>query len=97
MPRKLTLFIGVLLCGFGQASSSDDAALNPQALAPACTGCHSSGGMPLLEGMDASGFIAAMRQFQTNQRPASVMGRIARGYTEAELAAMAAYFQQHQP
>jgi sulfide dehydrogenase cytochrome subunit len=33
-----------------------------------------------------------MRQFRADQRPATIMNRIARGFTDAELAQLAAYF-----
>jgi sulfide dehydrogenase cytochrome subunit len=33
-----------------------------------------------------------MRAFAANERPGTIMGRIARGYTEAEIAALAAHF-----
>jgi sulfide dehydrogenase cytochrome subunit len=37
---------------------------------------------------------AAMRAFRANERPGTIMGRIARGYSDAEIAAIAAYFAQ---
>lgn len=33
-----------------------------------------------------------MLAFRANERPATIMGRIARGYTDAEIAALAAQF-----
>jgi sulfide dehydrogenase cytochrome subunit len=35
-----------------------------------------------------------MAAFRANERPASIMGRVARGYTEAEIAAIAEHFAQ---
>jgi sulfide dehydrogenase cytochrome subunit len=33
-----------------------------------------------------------MAAFRANERPGTIMGRIARGYTDAEIAAMADHF-----
>ncbi|MCR0982771.1 c-type cytochrome [Roseomonas populi] len=66
-------------------------------VAESCVACHGprgagSGSVPPLAGRDASELAAAMAAFRANERPATIMNRIARGYTEAETAAVAAYF-----
>jgi sulfide dehydrogenase cytochrome subunit len=65
--------------------------------AQGCLGCHGpagqgSGAVPPLAGRPASEIVVALREYQAGQRPATIMDRIARGYTEAEIAAAAAYF-----
>lgn len=65
--------------------------------AQGCLGCHgadASGVTPVagLAGRPAAELVAAMNAFRANERPATIMGRIARGYTDAEIAAMAAHF-----
>lgn len=65
--------------------------------AQGCLGCHGpngegSGGIPGLARRDRSELAAAMAAFRANERPATIMNRIARGYTEAETAATIAYF-----
>ena len=76
-------------------------ALPAQAQAPlaaqGCVGCHGPngagmGGVPGLAGRDQAELVAQMNAFRANERPATIMGRVARGYTEAEIAASAAYF-----
>jgi sulfide dehydrogenase cytochrome subunit len=63
-----------------------------------CSGCHGPAGEgvgtipPIARTMGAAEFEAAMRQFRADQRPATIMNRIARGFTDAELAQLAAYF-----
>jgi sulfide dehydrogenase cytochrome subunit len=69
--------------------------------AEGCLGCHGpagvgAGGIPAITGRDAAEFRALMAAFRANERPATIMGRVARGYTEAEIAAMADYFAQAQ-
>ncbi|TAN49316.1 MAG: hypothetical protein EPN21_12360 [Methylococcaceae bacterium] len=93
MSSKSVLCIAALLggfCGIGMAETTDfDAA----ALVFACAGCHGAGSVPDLRGMPAERFLNAMRAFQSGQRHAGIMDRIARGYNEAELAVMAVYWQ----
>ena len=65
--------------------------------AQGCVGCHGPngagiGGVPGLAGRDRAELIAQMNAFRANERPATIMGRIARGYTEAEIIATAEYF-----
>lgn len=75
----------------------------PPALAQAplaaegCLGCHGpagsgQGSVAALAGRDANELAAAMRAFRANERPGTIMGRIARGYTDAEITALADYF-----
>lgn len=61
-----------------------------------CTGCHGAdlngaGGMPLLRGRPAAELQIAMAEFRANQRYSTVMGRLARGLTEPEIAAVSQY------
>jgi sulfide dehydrogenase cytochrome subunit len=65
--------------------------------AEGCYGCHGPGGagatgIPALAGRDAGELRALMAAFRANERPATIMGRVARGYTEAEIAAVAEHF-----
>jgi cytochrome subunit of sulfide dehydrogenase len=65
--------------------------------AQGCLGCHGAAGggvflVPGLAGRPAAELVAAMTAFRANERPATIMGRIARGYTDAEIAAIAAHF-----
>jgi cytochrome c553 len=67
-------------------------------LAQACAGCHGQNGegqdgTPILAGYDKAGFVRVWGEFRANQRPAAtIMGRIARGYSDEEVAALADYF-----
>lgn len=68
-------------------------------LAQTCAGCHGTQGqlkgssafMPLA-GMSEASFTKAMKEFATGSRPSTLMGPIARSFSDAEIAAMAAYF-----
>jgi sulfide dehydrogenase cytochrome subunit len=68
--------------------------------AEGCLPCHGprgagvpTGGMPAIAGQDARRLEEALLAFRRGERAGTIiMDRIARGYTEAEIAAMAAYF-----
>jgi sulfide dehydrogenase cytochrome subunit len=70
----------------------------PVLLAGGCQGCHGAAGegghgIPnIRQTKTRAEFVAAMRAFRADQRPNTIMGRITRGYTEAEVAALAAWF-----
>jgi len=79
---------------------------NGRNLAAGCAICHGTQGQPAagapviaLAGLPREHIAAQMRAFRDGQRPASVMHQIAKGYTDAEIDAMAAWFaaQKRQP
>jgi sulfide dehydrogenase cytochrome subunit len=65
--------------------------------ASACSGCHpvkppTTMPMPSLYGRDAAQIAAAMQEFRAGRRPATVMDRIAKGFTEDEIRLIAAWY-----
>lgn len=88
-----TLAVFLLLAGFNLQAEGRNAAL----LASGCAACHgtqghSVGGTPSLAGLDRLYFIEQMQQFQSGERPATVMMKHARGYSEEEIRLLADYF-----
>ena len=67
-------------------------------LAAACAICHGSDGRPAtkdlaaLAGLPRDYIAAQMRAFRDAKRPATVMHQIARGYSDAEIDSLAAWF-----
>ncbi len=64
-------------------------AADPPPGATACSGCHGSSAtadtpVPKLQGRDAGETVAAMVAFRSGERPATVMDRIAKGFTDDE-------------
>lgn len=85
--------LALLLMVFASAAAAQSA----HGVAEGCVACHGPGGggsgtVPPLAGRDAADLSAAMAAFRANERPATIMNRIARGYTEAEIAAAVTYF-----
>ena len=63
-----------------------------------CAACHGTDGrefneaMPPLAGMEKNEFIRAMKAFKQGERPAIVMDRVAKAFTDDEVEAMAEFF-----
>ena len=69
-------------------------------MANTCVGCHGTNGSsagpatPTIAGMSTDTFIEAMKGYKDGSRPATVMDRIAKGYTDDEVKQMATYFSK---
>ena len=65
--------------------------------AASCSGCHPasarvSSPVPRLSGLDRAAIVRAMQEFRSGQRTGTVMDRIAKGFTDEEIQAIAAWF-----
>ena len=65
--------------------------------ASSCSGCHAASAgidtpVPRLAGRSAADITTAMQQLRAGQRPATVMDRIAKGFTDAESTAIAEWY-----
>lgn len=74
-------------------------AVQPPLIAQGCVGCHGQNGagrgsIPKLAGYPREAFIAQWSAFRKNERPATIMNRVAPGYTDAEVAQLADYFSK---
>ena len=61
-----------------------------------CTSCHgtdgrSRGGIPSLVGQDRLNLVQQMRDFRDGKRSSTIMQQLAKGYSDAEIEAAAAY------
>jgi cytochrome subunit of sulfide dehydrogenase len=68
----------------------------PPAGASSCSGCHAknaaeSSSVPRIDGLQPAEIIAAMQAFRSGERPSTVMGRIAKGFSEDEIQAIAVW------
>jgi len=67
-------------------------------LANTCVGCHGQGGSslgpatPSIAGMAVDTFTDAMKAYREGKRPSTVMGRLAKGYTDEDIAEMSNFF-----
>ena len=69
-----------------------------RSLAATCFTCHGSDGHsvggvpPSLAGRDKAELLQTLKDFQSGKRPATIMHQHAKGYTDAQLEAIAGYF-----
>jgi sulfide dehydrogenase cytochrome subunit len=67
-------------------------------LSNTCSGCHGTDGAsvgpasPVISGISKDYFIELMQGFANGEVPSTIMGRIAKGYTEGEIKAMADFY-----
>ncbi len=94
----------VLAAGFLTMSATSFALPpSPEMLANACAGCHGTNGasagpsMPSLSGQSKVAIVEAMKGFKSGERPATVMGRLAKGYSDADYEAMGEFFEKQKP
>lgn len=93
--KALFALIGsFFVAGASQALADASASM----MANTCAGCHGTGGQsagpasPNLAGMSESYFIDSMKAFKGDTRPSTIMGRIATGYSDAQIESMATFF-----
>ena len=84
-----SLLVAVGAAGAVGANLGRDVAAN-------CTSCHgtdgrSRGGIPSLVGQDRLNLVQQMRDFRDGKRPSTIMQQLAKGYSDAEIEAAAAY------
>jgi cytochrome c553 len=93
--RRTIAVAAALLCAAPAAAQETEA----RNLAAACAICHGTGGRPApnaplipLAGLPRDHIATQMRAFRDGRRPATVMHQIAKGYTDVQIEAMAAWY-----
>lgn len=96
--RRWTITLALAAAG-ASAWAQDARALQASALAATCANCHGTQGqavsgaaVPGLAGMPASYLVDQMKAFKAGTRPATVMHQLAKGYSDAQIETIAAYF-----
>jgi sulfide dehydrogenase cytochrome subunit len=92
---RRTIAITVVLAAAALSANAQESGRN---LASACAICHGTQGRAVtkdvipLAGLPREHIATQMRAFRDGQRPATVMHQIAKGYSDAQIDAMAAWF-----
>lgn len=93
----LTLLTSMGFVPTAQAQTA--AALQARSLAATCASCHGTGGravegaaVPGLAGLPAGYMVEQMKAFKSGARTATVMHQIAKGYSDAQIDQLAAYY-----
>ncbi|MDP1526166.1 MAG: c-type cytochrome [Rhodocyclaceae bacterium] len=100
MKMKKSLVSWALVAGCTFSGAVMAAPPTPEMLSYACAGCHGTNGgsagmtMPSLASQSKASIVDAMKKFKSGDRPSTVMGRLAKGYSDAEFAAMGEFFSK---
>lgn len=99
MKKKwMTLAFALSLAPLAAQAQGKDA-LYVRSLAATCANCHGTNGkavdgasVPGLAGMPRDHIVSQMQAFKSGARPATIMHQLAKGYSDAQIAEIAAYF-----
>jgi cytochrome c553 len=91
MTRLTVALAFVMLSGAAQGADAPTGAAS-------CSGCHAANprvetAVPPLVGRPAADTTSQMIAFKAGQRPGTIMDRIAKGYSEDEIRAIAAWYE----
>jgi sulfide dehydrogenase cytochrome subunit len=90
---KLAIALGAFATSFANAGGA-----STEMLANTCVGCHGAAGasngpaIPSIAGLSSTYFVDVMKEYAKDERASTIMGRIARGYSDEELTQMGEYF-----
>lgn len=86
------------------APAQDAQSLYIRSLAATCANCHGTQGraqdgssVVSLAGLPQETIVAQMKAFQSGARSATIMHQLSKGYSDAQIAQIAAYFAAQSP
>lgn len=93
MAVRRTTGVAIFLLSLAGAAAAAEAPPG----ASSCSGCHATSrwagtSVPRLIGRNAAEIVSAMEAFRSGQRPATIMDRVAKGFTDDEVKAIAAWY-----
>lgn len=100
MKMKRSLVGMALAAGLAAGGAAHANPPTPEMLSFACAGCHGTSGgsagptMPSLASHSKAAIVDAMKKFKSGERPSTVMGRLAKGYTDADFEKMGEFFSK---
>jgi sulfide dehydrogenase cytochrome subunit len=94
IATRLTVASAIVLSITGTALAAE-----APAGAASCSGCHATNPrvetpIPPLTGRPAADTAAAMLAFKAGQRPGTIMDRLAKGFSDEEIQAIAAWYAE---
>lgn len=96
---KYARLLAITLCyAIPVAPAIAEENITGRTIGSACLGCHGAAGAletsipPIIIGVPEGFIVSALHSFRDGSRKSTIMGRIAKGYTDAEIVAVARYF-----
>lgn len=103
-PLRPMLSALALALPLGAQANPEAAKLHLRSLAATCANCHGTDGhavpgesMVHLAGLGKAYIVEQLTAFRDGKRPATVMHQLSKGYTDAQIDAIAGYFAAQQP
>ncbi len=95
MKLKIALLTALAFTGLAQAQTPD--ALQVRSWAASCANCHGTNGhaqpgMAALAGVPQALIVQKMQDYKAGRLPATLMHQLAKGYSDDQIVAIAAYF-----
>ncbi len=89
------LLVGICVALMSTWASADE--LQVRGMASSCSACHGSQGvaqpgMDSLAGVPKDEFLKKMMDFKSGAKPATLMHQLSKGYSDAQIEQLAAYF-----
>ncbi len=95
---RAPIAVGLLLLSTATTAFAQGTNTTGRSLAATCFTCHGTDGRsvgnnpPSLAGRKKGELVQEMMEFKTGKRPATIMHQHAKGYTDAQIEQIAAYF-----
>jgi cytochrome c553 len=110
MPKRLQLLLPfavaiALAAGGGTVALGADTSASANVgrdIAANCANCHgtdgrSRGAIPPIAGQDKAYLVQQLKDFRDGKRPSTIMQQLAKGYTDEQIEAAAAYLASRKP
>ena len=108
MRLKLRIPVAVVIAlasGSATVAVGADPGVNANAgrdIAANCANCHGTDGrsrgvIPAIAGQDKTYLVQQLKDFRDGKRPSTIMQQLAKGYTDAQIEAAAAYLASQKP
>lgn len=110
MPMRLQLLIPAavaiaLAAGSATVAVGADTSISATTgrdIAANCANCHgtdgrSRGAIPAIAGQDKAYLVQQLKDFRDGKRPSTIMQQLAKGYTDEQIEAAAAYLASRKP
>jgi cytochrome c553 len=95
--KRITPLLAALLAGGAPIAGAQGGEDLARSLAATCANCHGTGGqargaVPSLAGQPKADIVQKMNDFRDGKRQATIMHQLAKGYTPAQVDAIAGWF-----
>ncbi len=97
--KSILALAGLCLATSLHAAEDSSASSGVRYYAANCFNCHGTEGrinsaIPAIAGRDRDFLLESLKAYKAGSKPATIMHQLAKGYTDAELAALADYFSR---